>query len=120
MGGLLLGYTAPVPLLAIGLLVLLIFASVGLWLTLTVTHLLLTLAVAGFVGWLADLVVPGELPYGWLGAVAAGAIGGWVGQIILGRAGPSLFGVYLVPTFVGAVILAALFRLLGKSASERA
>ncbi len=108
------------PLIAIALLVVLIFASVGLWLTLTLTHLLLTLAVAGFVGWLADIVVPGELPYGWLGAVAAGVIGGWIGQIIFGRAGPSLLGVYLVPTFVGAVILAGAARLLHKSAAERA
>ena len=114
-----LGYTARVPLIALVLLVLLVFASVGLWLSLTLTHLLLTLAVAGLVGWLADLVVPGELPYGWLGAVAAGVIGGWVGQLILGRLGPSLFGVYLLPTFVGAVILAAGFRLIGKSAAER-
>ena len=98
----------------------LIIASVGLWLTLTITHLLLTLAVAGFVGWLADLVVPGELPYGWLGAVAAGVIGGWVGQLILGHTGPSLLGVYLIPTFIGAVILAGAARLVHKSAAERA
>lgn len=108
------------PLFAVGLLLVVIFVSVGLWLTLTLTHLLLTLAMAGLVGWLADLVVPGELPYGWLGAVAAGLIGGWIGQLMLGPTGPHLFGVYVLPTFVGAVILAALFRLVGKSAAERA
>ena len=107
------------PLIAIAALLVLVFVSVGLWLTLTLTHLLLTLAVAGLVGWLADLVVPGDLPYGWLGAVAAGLIGGWIGQIIIGRMGPNLFGVYLVPAFLGAVILATVFRLLGKSAAER-
>ena len=30
--------------------------------------------VAGLVGWLADLAVPGQLPYGWLGAVVAGLV----------------------------------------------
>lgn len=61
-----------VPLGALALLAVLIVAAVGLWLTFTLMHMLLTLAVAGLVGWLADLAVPGQLPYGWLGAVAAG------------------------------------------------
>ena len=42
--------------------------------------LLLTLIVAGLIGWAADLVVPrGALPGGWLGAVLTGIIGGFVG-----------------------------------------
>ena len=88
------GITLPiVPAIAIALLALLLLLSVGMWLTFNLFHLVLTLAVAGFVGWLADLIVPGELPYGWLGAVAAGIVGGGLGTLILGSLGPSLFGV---------------------------
>ena len=108
------------PLVALALLAVLIVSAVGLWLTFTITHVLFTLAVAGLVGWLADLVVPGELPYGWLGAVAAGLVGGWLGQLVLGAVGPALFGVHILPAFVGATVLAVAVQVLGKSAVRRA
>lgn len=106
------------PLVALALLAVLIIAGMGLWLTLTLAHMLVTLAVAGVVGWLADLAVPGELPYGWLGAVAAGVIGGWVGALLLGGVGPALFGVHILPAFVGAAVLAGGVELLGKRAGR--
>jgi uncharacterized membrane protein YeaQ/YmgE (transglycosylase-associated protein family) len=73
--------------------------------------LLLTLIVAGLVGWAADMVVPGKLPGGWIGAVLTGIIGGFIGAWlfkVLGVHDPgfSLFGVDLIPAFVGAVIVA--------------
>ena len=73
--------------------------------------LLLTLIVAGLVGWAADMVVPGRLPGGWIGAVLTGIIGGFIGAWlfnVLGIHDPgfSLFGVDLIPAFVGAVIVA--------------
>jgi uncharacterized membrane protein YeaQ/YmgE (transglycosylase-associated protein family) len=73
--------------------------------------LLLTLIVAGLVGWAADMVVPGALPGGWIGAVLTGIIGGFIGAWlfkVLGIHDPgfTLFGVDLIPAFVGAVIVA--------------
>jgi uncharacterized membrane protein YeaQ/YmgE (transglycosylase-associated protein family) len=73
--------------------------------------LLLTLIVAGLVGWAADMVVPGKLPGGWIGAVLTGIIGGFIGAWlfkVLGIHDPgfTLFGVDLIPAFVGAVIVA--------------
>jgi uncharacterized membrane protein YeaQ/YmgE (transglycosylase-associated protein family) len=74
--------------------------------------LLLTLIVAGLVGWAADMVVPGgALPGGWIGAVLTGMIGGFVGAWLFGVLGihdPGfrLFSVDLVPAFVGAVVVA--------------
>lgn len=74
--------------------------------------LLLTLLVSGLVGWAADLVVPGgSLPGGWLGAVLTGILGGFVGAwlfAVLGIHDPAfrLFGVDLIPAFVGAVVIA--------------
>lgn len=102
------------PLLALALLALLIVSSVGLWLTFTIAQMLFTLAIAGLVGWLADMVVPGQLPYGWLGAVVAGLIGGWLGALLIGNVGPALFGVHILPAFVGATLLAGGVEVLGK------
>ncbi len=68
--------------------------------------LALHLAVAGLIGWLADSIVPGELPFGWLGAIAAGLLGSWLGRIVLGNFGPALLGIHLIPALAGAVILA--------------
>ena len=52
-----------------GLVVLLVLVVVFGWLMLATIGLafglLLTLLVAGLVGWAADMVVPGELPGGW-------------------------------------------------------
>ena len=68
--------------------------------------LLFTLIMAGLVGWAADLVVPGRLPGGWFGAVLSGLIGGFIGTWlfhVLGIRDPGfeLFGVHLIPAFVG-------------------
>ena len=112
-------YTWCVPLIVTGLLALILFAAMGLWLSFTLMHMLLTLAVAGLVGWLADLLVPGQLPYGWLGAVAAGLLGGWLGAVLMGGVGPDLFGVHIIPAFLGAVLLAGLVEVAGKSALRR-
>ena len=74
--------------------------------------LLLTLIVAGLVGWAADMVVPGgALPGGWIGAVLTGILGGFVGAWLFATLhihdpGFSLFGVDLIPAFVGAVLVA--------------
>jgi uncharacterized membrane protein YeaQ/YmgE (transglycosylase-associated protein family) len=96
-------------------LILFIIAAVVLcWLFFAVTSsligLLLTVIVAGLVGWLADLVVPGKLPGGWLGAVLAGLIGGFIGGALFHalqwNTGMRLAGVELIPAFVGAVIIA--------------
>jgi uncharacterized membrane protein YeaQ/YmgE (transglycosylase-associated protein family) len=96
-------------LLVLILLVLLLGA--GMWVTVGLVTLIATLFVAGLVGWAADMVVPGQLPGGWLGAVLAGIVGGFVGHLLfnlLGIHDPgfSLFRVDLIPAFVGAVVIA--------------
>jgi uncharacterized membrane protein YeaQ/YmgE (transglycosylase-associated protein family) len=95
----------------IALLVVVLLLGAGMWFTVGLVGLLVTLIVAGLVGWAADAVVPGKLPGGWLGAVLAGIAGGWLGHLVFrafGLGGPGLVvaGIDLVPTFVGAVIIA--------------
>ncbi|MCC7367180.1 MAG: GlsB/YeaQ/YmgE family stress response membrane protein [Chloroflexi bacterium] len=67
---------------------------------------LLTLLVAGLVGWAADAVVPGTLPGGWIGAVLAGIIGGFLGTLLLGKIGPTIFDINIIPAFIGAAAIA--------------
>jgi uncharacterized membrane protein YeaQ/YmgE (transglycosylase-associated protein family) len=112
-------YRAGVLALAVALFALLLLVSAAMTLTFGVVHLLGTLAVAGLVGWIADLVVPGELPYGWLGAVVAGLVGGWLGALLIGNVGPQLFGVHLIPALLGAALLAFLAQSLGKGTLSR-
>ncbi len=102
-------------LLLLVLLVLLLGA--GMWVTFGLIGLLMTLLVAGVVGWAADMLVPGKLPGGWIGAVLAGLAGGWLGQLLfawlrLPGLGLSIAGVELIPAFVGAVVIAASLELI--------
>jgi uncharacterized membrane protein YeaQ/YmgE (transglycosylase-associated protein family) len=87
----------------IGLVVLAPIIGFTIWLA-------LTLLVAGLIGWLADRIVPGELPYGKAGAVGAGIVGAVIGSLIPGISGmgPELFNIRVVPAFVGALIVVAL------------
>lgn len=62
-----------------------------------------------------------ELPYGWIGNIIAGLIGGWIGQQLLGHSwGPSLGGVMIFQTFIGAFILIVVVKwALGQLAKNR-
>jgi uncharacterized membrane protein YeaQ/YmgE (transglycosylase-associated protein family) len=109
----------PLVLIAVALVIL-----VGLWtfisLSITLVGLLLHLFMAGLVGALADAVVPGRLPWGWLGAILAGLAGSWLGVLLIGHRGPILFGVPLIPGFVGALILAFVLSAVAKQQIRRA
>jgi uncharacterized membrane protein YeaQ/YmgE (transglycosylase-associated protein family) len=110
-----------------GLVILLVLVLLLGWLMLATVGfaigLLLTLFMAGLVGWLADLVVPGELPGGWIGAVLAGLIGGFIGRIVFHLLGINLgfgvFGVELIPAFVGAVLVVGAAELATSSGNRR-
>jgi len=94
-----------------GILVLAVVLGGLTWLTFSLVGFALTLAVAGFVGWAADAVVPGRLPGGWLGAVLAGIVGGFIGTLLLGHVGPTIFHVNIIPAFIGAAIIAVVAEL---------
>jgi uncharacterized membrane protein YeaQ/YmgE (transglycosylase-associated protein family) len=104
-------------LVILAVIVVLILMVTGL-LTVGLLGLILYLVIAGLVGWLATLIVPARWPLGWVGAVAAGLLGSWLGVWVLGQLGPGgqvgpvLFGVPIIPAFVGALILALIVALL--------
>ena len=104
-------------ILAVIAIVVLLLIVIGIWLTVSLAGLLVTLVVAALVGWLADRIVPGDLPYGWLGAIVAGLLGSWLGGIVLGDLGPEIGDIALIPAFVGAVVLAFVADLVMKQRS---
>jgi uncharacterized membrane protein YeaQ/YmgE (transglycosylase-associated protein family) len=101
----------------LALLLVVVLLGAGLAVTAELTGLVLTLVVAGLVGWAADLVMPGRLPGGPIGAVLTGIIGGVVGDLIfsllhLPHIGPTLFRIEIVPAFVGALLVAGVAQLV--------
>lgn len=88
------------------LIVLLIALVIGIWLTSHLVGLIVMLFIAGVIGWIADQIVPGNLPYGWLGAIVAGLVGSWVGSLVLGGLGPTIAHITIIPALLGAIILA--------------
>jgi uncharacterized membrane protein YeaQ/YmgE (transglycosylase-associated protein family) len=101
------------------LVALLLALLVAVWVTFQLLGLLVTLLVAAVVGWVADQIVPGRLPYGWLGATVFGLLGSWLGSLLLGRLGPQVGGIAIVPALVGAVVLAVLYNVVAKQARSR-
>ncbi|AVK61086.1 GlsB/YeaQ/YmgE family stress response membrane protein [Lactobacillus sp. CBA3605] len=64
-----------------------------------------SLIVGGVIGALAGAITSRDVPAGIIGNIVAGLVGAWIGQALLGTWGPSLAGMALVPSILGAVIL---------------
>jgi uncharacterized membrane protein YeaQ/YmgE (transglycosylase-associated protein family) len=99
------------------LIILALLIAGGIWLTVSFLGLLVTLAIALVVGLVADRIVPGEIPGGWLGAMVAGLAGSWLGTSIMGQVGPTIAGIALLPALIGAIILAFAVELIGRAVS---
>jgi uncharacterized membrane protein YeaQ/YmgE (transglycosylase-associated protein family) len=95
------------------LIALVLFLGIGFALTVELFGLILTLLVAGLIGWGADAVLPGRMPGGPLGSVLTGIAGAFVGHLVfsllhLPHFGPTLFRIELIPAFVGSLIVVGL------------
>lgn len=80
---------------------------------------ILFLFVAAACAWIAEYLVPGSIPGGFLVAVIFGIIGAWIGVSIMGPVGPSLAGVSLLPTILGSAILVFLTAFVGRQFARR-
>ena len=78
----------------------------------TIVSLILFLVVAGVCAVIAEAIVPGRIPGGFLVAAVVGVLGAWVGGTLLGSIGPSLAGVSLIPAIIGSALLVFLLSLL--------
>lgn len=85
--------------------------------------LILMIAALSFVGWVIDLVVPGKMPYGWLGGIAAAVIGGLIGGFLFGGWGPTVssFGwsLSIIPAILGGILFGFIVRFIMGSQGRR-
>jgi uncharacterized membrane protein YeaQ/YmgE (transglycosylase-associated protein family) len=85
------------------------------WMAL-IGSLIVTIIIVAIV----EMISRTNLPYGWLGNIIVGLIGGVLGQYLLGQFGPTLFGVYLVPMFIGSLVLILIAKwIMGQIARSR-
>lgn len=69
--------------------------------------LIWSLIVGGVIGAIAGAITKKGSSMGIIANVIAGLVGSALGQAILGSWGPSLAGMAIVPSIIGAIILVA-------------
>ena len=67
--------------------------------------LLWSLIIGAVIGAIAGAIKGRVNSIGWIDNIVAGLVGSALGQALLGSWGPSLAGMALVPSIIGAVIL---------------
>lgn len=78
-----------------------------------------SLIVGGVIGALAGAITSRDVPMGIIGNIIAGLVGAWIGQSLLGTWGPSLAGMALVPSILGAIILVLIVSAIFGMAKKR-
>lgn len=66
-----------------------------------------SIIVGAIIGAIAGAITSKGKSMGWIANILAGLVGSAVGQALLGHWGPSLAGMALIPSIVGAVIVVA-------------
>ena len=66
-----------------------------------------SIIVGAIIGVIAGAITNKGKSMGWIANILAGLVGSFVGQALLGSWGPSLAGMALIPSIVGAVIVVA-------------
>lgn len=66
-----------------------------------------SLIVGGFIGFIAGAITKKGGSMGIIANIIAGLIGSSVGQSLFGKWGPTLAGMALAPSIIGAVIVVA-------------
>ena len=71
-----------------------------------------SLIVGAIIGVIAGAITGSGNSMGWIANIIAGLIGSAIGQALLGTWGPSLAGMALIPSILGAVILVIIVSLI--------
>jgi len=78
-----------------------------------------SIIVGAIIGVIAGAITNKGGSMGWIANILVGLIGSWLGQSLLGTWGPSLAGMALVPSILGAIILvlivSTIFGMRGKT-----
>ncbi|WP_220739740.1 GlsB/YeaQ/YmgE family stress response membrane protein [Leuconostoc miyukkimchii] len=64
-----------------------------------------SLIVGAVIGAIAGAITNRGESMGWISNIVAGLVGSAIGQGLLGHWGPSLAGMAIIPSLIGAVIL---------------
>lgn len=76
-------------------------------------HIIGVILVGLVIGALAGAVTSRGLPIsGWIGNLVAGLAGSWLGQAMFGEWGPSLSGIAILPSILGAIILVVIVSII--------
>lgn len=74
--------------------------------------LIWSLIVGAIIGVIAGAITGRGNSMGWIANIIAGLVGSALGQALLGSWGPSLAGMALVPSIIGAVVLVLIVSLV--------
>lgn len=69
--------------------------------------LIWSLIVGAIIGVIAGAITGRGNSMGWIANIVAGLIGAWIGQGLLGTWGPSLAGMAIIPSIIGAIVVVA-------------
>jgi len=85
--------------------------------------LIVMLIMLAVIGWVIDLIVPGRMPYGWLGGIIAAVIGGILGGWIFGTFGPAAtfsgWTLAFIPALLGGIIFGFIVRFVMGMSNRR-
>ena len=80
---------------------------------------ILYVIVGGIIGWLAGLILGKDIPGGVFGNIIAGIVGAWIGVAVVGSWGPVIWGVFIIPALIGALVLVFVLSLILGSMKKR-
>ncbi|MBY0099372.1 GlsB/YeaQ/YmgE family stress response membrane protein [Mesobacillus maritimus] len=80
----------------------------------SITTFIISAIIALVIGIVADKISPISMPGGWAGAMVAGFIGTWVGQVLFGTWGPIVANYSLIPALIGAVLVVIIVGVVAK------
>lgn len=67
------------------------------------------LVVGSVLGMIAGAILGKDVPGGCTGNIVVGALGSWLGELILGEFGPAIIDVYLIPALLGAILCLVIY-----------
>ncbi|MCD2255639.1 GlsB/YeaQ/YmgE family stress response membrane protein [Agrilactobacillus fermenti] len=82
-------------------------------------HMIWVLIIGAVVGAIAGAITSRGMPMGWIGNIIAGLVGSWLGEAVLGSWGPSLAGMSLIPSLIGAIVLVLIVSLIVGSRNKQ-
>ncbi|WP_413485856.1 GlsB/YeaQ/YmgE family stress response membrane protein [Brochothrix thermosphacta] len=80
-------------------------------------HFIWVLIIGAIIGAIAGAIT--KTTYGWIGNIVAGIVGSWLGESLLGSWGPSVAGMAIFPSLIGAVILVFIASLVFRGMAKR-